>query len=75
MPGPYFDFDIKKNIQHMALRRLDLLERWYEYFVSNASARSDIPWEIEENITGQERRCIKDSIATFQIGEYSEDED
>ena len=56
----------------MTLRKLDSLERWHQYYVNNAAAPDGIPWQTEEQITDQERYRIKDSIAAFQLGEYSE---
>ena len=56
----------------MTLRKLDSLEQWYQYYVKNAVTPDGIPWDTEEQITDDERDCIKDSIAAFQLGEYSE---
>jgi hypothetical protein len=51
---------------------LDSLKHWYAYFSNNSSNTGDIPWDIEDSLTEHERSCIKDSIAAFQLGEYSE---
>src|SRR6267142_779652 len=56
----------------MTLTKLDSLEQWHRYYVNNAKSPDGIPWETAEEITNEERRCIKDSIAAFQLGEYSE---
>jgi hypothetical protein len=56
----------------MTLKKLDSLESWHRYYVNNAVEPDGIPWETAEELTAQERRCIKDSIAAFQLGEYSE---
>jgi hypothetical protein len=56
----------------MTLKKLDSLEQWYRYYEINARTPDGISWETAESITDEERRCIKDSIAAFQLGEYSE---
>ncbi|MCA1593254.1 MAG: hypothetical protein LC754_11515 [Acidobacteria bacterium] len=56
----------------MALRKLEGLKAWHQYFSKNRLNVGDIPWGLKETLTQDERRCIGKSIAAFQLGEYSE---
>jgi rubrerythrin len=51
---------------------LNSLESWYSYFKRNSSEPGDIPWHIKNDLSALERSLIAKSIATFQLGEYSE---
>ncbi len=51
---------------------LNSLENWYNYFKENSAASGDIPWHIKNDLSSLERSLIAKSIATFQLGEYSE---
>jgi tRNA isopentenyl-2-thiomethyl-A-37 hydroxylase MiaE len=48
------------------------LDAWLTVFERNAAVESKIPWETKEVLTNQEYNCIKNSVAAFQLGEYSE---
>ncbi len=48
------------------------LKNWLNYFERNAQASTGIDWMAQQSLSHAERACISDSIATFQIGEYSE---
>lgn len=54
------------------MTQLNSLKGWHDYFEENSSNRGDIPWNTDESITVEEKRCIAKSIATFQLGESSE---
>ncbi len=51
---------------------LNSLKNWYAYFTQNCSNTIDLPWDLPDTLTDEERDCIRDSIAAFQLGEYSE---
>lgn len=51
---------------------LDSLRSWHAHFTNNRSNSGDIPWDAHDELTGDEKHCIADSIAAFQLGEYSE---
>jgi hypothetical protein len=48
------------------------LQYWHRYFAVNALRPDEIPWEYDTPLANDERQCIQDSIAAFQLGEYSE---
>jgi hypothetical protein len=48
------------------------LKAWHEYFTQNSLSSDDIPWYAQDVLTDGEKQCIKNSIAAFQLGEYSE---
>ena len=48
------------------------LDKWLSYFAQNALDAENICWDSHETLTAEEYHCIKDSIAAFQLGEYSE---
>lgn len=48
------------------------LNQWLIYFQENATDKNNTPWECQEKLTQQEYKWIKNSIAAFQLGEYSE---
>ncbi len=52
--------------------RLNSLENWYNYFKKNSTEACDIPWHMKNDLSLLERSIIAKSIATFQLGEYSE---
>jgi len=52
--------------------RPDSLENWYNYFQKNSTESGDIPWHIKNDLSSVEKSLIAKSIATFQLGEYSE---
>ena len=45
---------------------------WSEHFEKNLTHMDEIPWSDEVMIDSTEKRAIKTSIATFQLGENSE---
>ena len=51
---------------------LDSLNSWLAYFSKNRSNTGDIPWDMQDRLTDDEKSCIEHSIAAFQLGEYSE---
>ena len=51
---------------------LGSLKSWHAYFLKNRSNTGNIPWDGDDVLTDDERTSIKDSIAAFQLGEYSE---
>ncbi|HJQ69853.1 MAG TPA: ferritin-like domain-containing protein [Blastocatellia bacterium] len=51
---------------------LDSLKSWHAYFTKNRAKPTEINWDAPDSLTADERICIKDSIAAFQLGEYSE---
>jgi hypothetical protein len=54
------------------IHMLDSLKSWHAYFSNNRSSTGNIPWNIGDVLTDDEKTCIKNSIAAFQLGEYSE---
>lgn len=51
---------------------LDSLKSWHAYFSKNRTNSGNIPWDAQDALTGDEKECIRHSIAAFQLGEYSE---
>jgi rubrerythrin len=51
---------------------LTSLDTWLDYFEQNALESDDIPWNLSDTLTDDERQIIAKSIAAFQLGEYSE---
>jgi rubrerythrin len=51
---------------------VDSLKRWHDYFTANAIKSREISCNGQMELTDQEKRRIEKSIATFQLGEYSE---
>lgn len=51
---------------------MDFLESWYDYFVANALTSHDLRQGNFDELTDSERKRIGKSVATFQLGEYSE---
>lgn len=58
--------------QQLTLTQLNSLKGWHDYFAENSTNKGGIPWNTDETITAEERRCISQSIAIFQLGESSE---
>lgn len=54
------------------MMKLNSLENWYNYFKKNSTEACDIPWHMKNDLSLLERSMIAKSIATFQLGEYSE---
>ena len=48
------------------------LKNWHDYFVKNYLNTGDFAWHTGDRLTPEEKRCVEKSIATFQLGEYSE---
>ncbi len=48
------------------------LDRWLCYFNQNAAADDGIDWDAPDELSVSERNLIAESIAAFQLGEYSE---
>ncbi len=48
------------------------LQIWLNHFEHHATHLRSIPPELPDHLTGEERRLIARSIATFQLGEQSE---
>ncbi|HVF91679.1 MAG TPA: hypothetical protein VNH22_16565 [Blastocatellia bacterium] len=48
------------------------LKSWHDYFVENSSNKGGISWDDVDTLTAEEKKRIEKSIATFQLGEYSE---
>src|SRR5215213_7201811 len=48
------------------------LKSWHDYFAENSSNKGAIAWDEEDTLTVAEKKRIGESIATFQLGEYSE---
>lgn len=51
---------------------LDSLASWHAHFTKNRCNSGDIPWDTPDALTCDEKSCISNSIAAFQLGEYSE---
>src|SRR5215467_4637925 len=51
---------------------LNSLEAWFVYFSNNARDEGRICFDQPDCLTPGEQLLIKDSIATFQLGEQSE---
>lgn len=51
---------------------MEFLKRWHAHFIANSSRRRGVMIEERGDLTDVEKRLIEKSIATFQLGEYSE---
>ncbi|HEX5735881.1 MAG TPA: hypothetical protein VF131_23850 [Blastocatellia bacterium] len=51
---------------------IDSLKSWHAHFTKNRANTGNIPWITADALTGDEKSCIANSIAAFQLGEYSE---
>ena len=62
-----------RDARHLEfMMNLNSLENWYNYFRKNSTEAGDIPWHVGNDLSPPERSIIAKSIATFQLGEYSE---
>jgi hypothetical protein len=51
---------------------LDALKDWHDYFVQNSENKGDFRWDSEDRLTADEKSWVSQSLAAFQLGEYSE---
>ncbi len=49
-----------------------IIEEWYLYFLENSKDKDPTSWELVEHLSQEELDTISDSVAIFQLGEYSE---
>ncbi len=51
---------------------MEFLKRWHAHFIANSSRLRGVMIDERGDLTDVEKRLIEKSIATFQLGEYSE---